>query len=212
MRVLHIDSSMRKERSVSRMLTQLFIDELSGSAGVRIDRLDLAENPPRHITQDFQDALRTRESNRTDTQIELLSESNSLINRLRKCEVMVMGISMYNFSIPSTLKTFLDNIVISGQTFMSDENGDRGLLSGIKAIVINARGGRYDDDEGTTQLDFVVPYIKCILAYIGITDITCIKAGPTQFYGPEAKKLAIETAKEQVIQTVADMRLKPDTL
>lgn len=208
MRVLHIDSSIRKERSVSRMLSQLLIDQLSKAIDITIDRLDLTETPPAHITQDFQNALRTKESQRTVEQVKSLAESKDLIDRVKECDLMIMGVSMYNFSIPSTLKTFIDNIVISGQAFISDENGDRGLISGVKGVVINSRGGKYTEDEGTADFDFVVPYLQSILGYIGITDLTCIKAEPTQYYGPEAKEQAIVQATEEVIRTVVDLKLK----
>ncbi len=208
MRVLHIDSSMRKERSVSRMLSQFLVDRVSGAHEITIDRLDLTENPPPHITQGFQNALRTKESDRTAEQIELLAESSSLIKRIKNCELMVIGVPMYNFSIPSALKTFIDHIVIFGQTFTSDENGDSGLLSGVKAIVINSRGGKYTKEEGTAHFDFVVPYLTSILEYIGITVLTCIKAEPTQYYGPEAKEMAVEKAKKEIIHTVAHLRFK----
>ena len=208
MKVLHINSSMRKERSVSRMLSQLLVDQVSKALEISVDRLDLADNPPAHITQDFQNALRTKESDRTNEQVALLEESKSLINRVKNCDLMVIGVSMYNFSIPSTLKTFIDNIVISGQTFISGENGDKGLVSGVKAVVISSRGGKYNEEEGTAHFDFVVPYLQSILGYIGITELTCIKAEPTQYYGPGAKEQAIAKATEEVIKTVVNLRLK----
>ncbi|MBV6647482.1 MAG: NAD(P)H-dependent oxidoreductase [Cyclobacteriaceae bacterium] len=212
MRVLHIDSSIRKERSVSRMLSQLLVDQVSNALEVTIDRLDLADNPPAHITQDFQNALRIRKADRTNDQVALLEESKNLVDRVKNCDLMVIGVSMYNFSIPSTLKTFIDNIVISGQTFVSDENGDKGLVSGVKAIVINSRGGKYTEDEGTAHFDFVVPYLQSVLGYIGITDLTCIKAEPTQYYGPEAKEQAVAQATEEVIREVVDLKHKNTAL
>ena len=207
MKVLHIDTSLRENKSVSRELTQFFLDQLAAKTKISVDRLDLAKSVPGHMTQQFLDALFTPETNRNPEQLRALSKSEKLIARLFASDLLLIGIPMYNFSIPSHFKTFIDNVVVSGKTFVSDENGDRGLVTGKKAVVITTKGGLYNSEE-TSSMDFVSPYVKTVLAFIGILDITLIDVQPTLYYGPEEEVSAIEAARNRVIETVENLKTK----
>ena len=128
MKILHIDTSIRKDRSVSRELTKHTVTLFRENPNVTVDYLDLNENTPAHINQEFLDAHRTPADGLRMAQHELLSESISMIERIRHTDHNIIGLPMYNFSFPSSFKTFLDNIMISGKTFKNDESGETGLL------------------------------------------------------------------------------------
>ena len=99
-----------------------------------------------------------------------------MIEELRAAETIVIGAPMYNFSISSPLKAWIDQIVRIGKTFSYGSNGPRGLLEMKKVVVITARGGAYEKGTATEAFDFQVPYLRHILGFIGLTDVTFIHA------------------------------------
>ena len=205
MKILHIDTSLRQDRSVSRELTRYTVDLISKGANMEIDRLDLNMDTPNSITQAFLDAHRTPEDDLTLEQQRSLSESNSLIARLRSANLYVIGLPMYNFTFPSCFKTFLDNVMISGKTFKSDANGDVGLLTGKKAVVISSRGGTYDTPD-TAQYDCLTPLVHTTLGYIGIQIIHLFKVEATVFFGEERKNRSIAKARKEIRMMVDQLK------
>ncbi|WP_350290917.1 NAD(P)H-dependent oxidoreductase [uncultured Croceitalea sp.] len=196
MRVLHIDCSARKNNSISRKLSGSFIEKLKdrNSKNLEIDYLDLAENTPKHVTELFTQAMYTSPNELTESMINELAESNSLVDRMQKADLYVIAMPMYNFSVPSNFKAFIDNIVRIGRTFVKTEQGFEGALKNKSVVIISTRGADFNLDIFKDK-DHLEPYLKTVFGYIGITDLNFINVQPIQFFGEEAKEAALLTAE-----------------
>jgi FMN-dependent NADH-azoreductase len=175
--LLHIDSSPL-ESSISRELTREFAKswKAKNPSGTVIDR-NLAANPPKPVDQTWVGAAFTPEGGRTEEQKAALAPSDALIAELEKADEIVIGVAMHNFSIPSTLKLWIDQVVRSGKTFSYGANGPQGLLKGKKATILIASGGVYEAGTPAGALNFVEPYLGAVLGFIGITDVKFVTAG-----------------------------------
>jgi FMN-dependent NADH-azoreductase len=174
--LLHIDSSPL-ESSISRELTREFVKtwKLKNPEGKVIDR-DLTVTAPKPIGQTWIGAAFTPESARTPEQVATLSESDVLIAELEQADEIVIGVAMHNFNIPSVLKLWIDQVVRSGKTFAYGANGAEGKLKGKRVTVAIASGGVYDSGTPAAAMDFVSPYVRSILGFIGITDVRFVTA------------------------------------
>jgi len=205
MKVLHIDSSVRGDWSVSKDLTKHFVQQLLGKfPQAWIDYLDLAAEVPPHPSPIFIRANYTPAEDRTREMEEALMISNSLVNRMRSAEIIVIGIPMHNFSIPSILKAYIDNIVRINETFAMTENGSQGLLTGKKVFIISTRGADFNNEQ-MQPMDQIKPYIKVVFGFMGMEDITYIDASPVQFADLQARAAAIQNAKEKITATIGSL-------
>ncbi|GAB5476088.1 MAG: FMN-dependent NADH-azoreductase [Maribacter sp.] len=204
MNVLHIDSSIRLENSLSRILSKKLVEQLQAKKPITIDRLDLAKDVPPHISNEYAEAMYNQESEQSKETKNVLAYSDGLVQRLEDTQLYVIGLPMYNFSVPSNFKSFIDYIVRSGKTFTADENGYHGLLKNKKVIIICSSGGEYENKQ-TSQMDFARPYVKMILGFIGIEDVTFINVQPTLFYGEEAKEKAMKEAEKRINSIVVNL-------
>ena len=177
--LLHLDSSPL-ESSVSRELTREFVNTWKAShpSGKVVDR-DLAANPPKPLDQAWIYAAFTPEEARQPEQKDLIAYSDQCISELELADEYVIGVAMHNFSIPSVLKLWIDQVVRRGRTFSYGADGPKGLLSGKKATVLVATGGVYDAGTPYAALNFIDPYLRTILGFIGITDVKFVTAGGT---------------------------------
>ncbi|MBU6959773.1 FMN-dependent NADH-azoreductase [Pseudomonas sp. CVAP len=172
-RVLIIESSARQQDSVSRQLTQTFISQWKAAHPAdQITVRDLATHPVPHLDANLLGGWMKPAEQRNDTEQSSLERSNQLTDELLAADVLVMAAPMYNFAIPSTLKAWLDHVLRAGVTFKYTETGPQGLLSGKRAYVLTARGGIY---AGSTS-DHQEPYLRQVMAFIGIHDVTFIHA------------------------------------
>ncbi|TPG85055.1 FMN-dependent NADH-azoreductase [Pseudomonas mandelii] len=172
-RVLIIESSARQQDSVSRQLTQTFISQWqTAHPNDQITVRDLAANPVPHLDINLLGGWMKPAEQRTDIEQVSLERSNQLTDELLAADVLVMAAPMYNFAIPSTLKAWLDHVLRAGVTFKYTDTGPQGLLSGKRAYVLTARGGIY---AGSTA-DHQEPYLRQVMAFIGIHDVTFIHA------------------------------------
>lgn len=158
---------------------------------------DLAKNPLSHLNAERAQAFVTKPDLRSAQQQKLVAESDLLINELKGAEIIVIGLPMYNFGIPSTLKAYIDYIARSGLTFRYTEKGSEGLLTGKKAYIFAARGGLY----AGTPLDSQTEYMKHFLGFIGITDIEFIYAEGLNI-SEASKNAALAAAKQQITDLV----------
>src|SRR5437868_8585126 len=173
MRLLRIDSSARTA-SVTRQLTVKAAEawkENNPDGDVIHRDLSAMQIPP--ITDDWS-ATQLDASKLSPGQRSYLSTSDQLIDELRAADTIVIGAPMYNFSISSPLKGWIDQIVRIGKTFGYGPDGPRGLLEMKKVIVITARGGAYEKGTPREAFDFQEPYLRHILGFIGLTDVTFI--------------------------------------
>ena len=171
--VLIIESSARQQDSFSRQLTQQFIQQWrEAHPGDTITVRDLAMSPVPHLDANLLGGWMKPEAQRSAEEQASLQRSNELTDELLAADVLVMAAPMYNFAIPSTLKAWLDHVLRAGVTFKYTESGPQGLLTGKKAYVLTARGGIY---AGSTA-DHQEPYLRQVMAFVGIHDVTFIHA------------------------------------
>jgi FMN-dependent NADH-azoreductase len=174
--LLHIDSSPLAS-SISRELSAEFVTTWTAAHpdGTVIHR-DLTINPPTPLDAQWISANFTPEEARTPEQRALLAPSDQLIAELNQADEYVFGVAMHNFSIPSTLKLWIDQIARAGHTFSYTSNGPQGLLQNKKATILIATGGTYDAGTPFGAFNFVEPYLKAVLNFLGVTDITFVTA------------------------------------
>jgi FMN-dependent NADH-azoreductase len=177
--LLHLNTSPLAS-SVSRELTREFVSNWKAShpTGQVIDR-DLAANPPKPLDQATIYATFTPEEARQPEQKDLIAYSEEAIAELEKADEYVIGVAMHNFSIPAVLKLWIDQVVRRGRTFSYGAEGPKGLLSGKKATILVATGGVYDAGSPYAAFNFIDPYLRTILGFIGITDVKFVTAGGT---------------------------------
>jgi FMN-dependent NADH-azoreductase len=179
--LLKIDSSPMGERSVSRKLTAEFakIWVETHPDGAVISR-DLATLNIPVVNGDWVAAAYTPEDARTAEQKKALAISDLLIAELQKADEYVIGVPMHNFSIPSTLKLWIDQVVRIGKTTAYSATGLEGLLKGKKVTLLIASGGVYEQGSGREAFNFVTPYLRTVFGFLGITDVHFIAAGGTK--------------------------------
>jgi FMN-dependent NADH-azoreductase len=178
--LLKFDSSPMGEHSISRKLTtQLAESWLKSHPGGTIISRDLTALDIPSIGAQWVAAAYTPEETRTAEQAQLLSISDELITDLQQADEYVFGVPMHNFSIPSTLKLWIDQVVRAGKTFSYSSAGPKGLLTGKKATLLIASGGAYEQGSPSASYNFVTPYLLTVFGFIGITDVTIIAAEST---------------------------------
>ena len=171
--VLIIESSARQQGSFSRQLTQQFVSQWQAAHPAdQVTLRDLALNPVPHLDANLLGGWMKPEAQRNADEQSSLQRSNELTDELLAADVLMLAAPMYNFAIPSTLKAWLDHVLRAGVTFKYTETGPQGLLTGKKAYVLTARGGLY---AGSTS-DHQEPYLRQVMAFIGIHDVTFIHA------------------------------------
>jgi FMN-dependent NADH-azoreductase len=189
--LLHIDSGLFSDASQSNQLSQTFVAEFQqANPETRVIRRDLAASALPHLDAGIVSAFMTPAADRDAGQQEAAARSDQAIAELQQADVLVIGLPMYNFSLPSTLKAWIDHVARAGITFRYTDSGPEGLLQGKQAFILAARGGLYRDNGNDHQ----IPYIKQILAFMGITDVTVIDAEGLNL-GEEPKQQALNGAR-----------------
>jgi FMN-dependent NADH-azoreductase len=174
--LLRIDSSARRN-SVSRQLTSRFIEtwKKDHPKGKVIER-DLAATSLPLITDEWALAVHSDPASLTPAQRETLAISDTLVEELLAADTIVIGAPMHNFTISAPLKAWIDQVVRVGRTVLWRPNGPEGVLKGKKVAVLTSRGGAYRPGTPTAQYDFQERYLRHILGFIGLTDVTFIHA------------------------------------
>lgn len=176
--LLHIDSSPLTESSISRHLSHEFAHQWKQSyPNGKVIARDLIASRLSAIDAERIGAAYIPEDARTLRQKEVLSLSDMLIAELGAADEYVFGVPMHNFSIPSTLKLWIDQIVRVGKTFAYSADGPAGLLKNKKATFIIASGGVYNADTAMASFNFVEPYLRSVFGFLGVTDAMFINAG-----------------------------------
>lgn len=195
-RVLIIESSARQQGSVSRQLTQQFIGQWQVEHPAdQISVRDLATNPVPHLDSNLMGGWMKPAEQRNEVEQFALERSNQLTDELVAADVLVLAAPMYNFAIPSTLKAWFDHVLRAGVTFKYGETGPQGLLTGKRAYVLTARGGIY----AGSPLDHQEPYLRQVLGFVGIHDVTFIHAEGLNMGGDFLEK-GLNQAKAKLAQ------------
>ena len=195
MKLLHIDSSALGANSVSRQLTQQVVDQwVATHPGTDIEYLDLAKHAPSHLSAD---SLGFRMGPNADGQTEVQRHENQvsekLVSQFLAADVIVVGAPMYNFSIPSQLKAWIDRVAQVGRTFKYTETGPQGLAGGKTVIVASSRGGVYSTNPALAGLDHQESYLRTVFGFFGITDVRFVRAEGVAM-GDAAKAKALDAA------------------
>ncbi|MEO8543570.1 MAG: FMN-dependent NADH-azoreductase [Burkholderiaceae bacterium] len=178
MKLLHIDSSIQGAQSASRQLTRAITAQWrSRHAGTEVQYLDLAEDGPSHLSAESlgfrlppsSDAL-------SDAQKRENAVSEALVRQFLAADVVVIGAPMYNFSVPSQLKSWVDRIAQAGRTFTYTDKGPKGLAGGKTVIVALTRGGVYSTSEGGRAMEHQESYLQIVFGFLGITDVRFVRA------------------------------------
>jgi FMN-dependent NADH-azoreductase len=196
MQTLLVINSSPRSNSVSRRLTRHMTDEWKANhPDGRVIERDLAVEALPFLTDAWIQASYTPAADRTPKQRETLALSDELIEEVMTADAMVLGVPMHNFSIPASLKAWIDLITRAGKTFSYGDTGPKGLVpSDKRVLVIVTRGGAYGEG---SPADFQVPYLRHMLAFIGLTDVTVVEAD-RQAFGKDAAEASIHAATERL--------------
>jgi FMN-dependent NADH-azoreductase len=175
--LLHLDSSPL-ESSISRELTREFVKTWKAkNQGGKVIYRDVAAQSPKPVDAAWIGAAYTPDDSRTAEHKAALEHSDELIAELEAADEYVFGVAMHNFSIPATLKLWIDQVARRGRTFAYGANGPEGLLKGKKATILTASGGAYAEGTPAGSFNFADPYLKTVLGFLGVTEVKVIAAG-----------------------------------
>lgn len=172
MNVLRVDASARKEGSVTRQLTDDYLAKLTDAGEVASIVTRDTNEGIKFVSEEWMGANFTDEAKRTDAQKAVLAKSDALVAELEEADLVVIGVPIYNFGVPASLKAWVDMIARARKTFKYTENGPVGLLEGKKAVLVIASGGT----EADSEIDFASRYMKHVMGFIGIHDVEVIAA------------------------------------
>jgi FMN-dependent NADH-azoreductase len=195
--ILHIDSSILGGYSVSRALTtDIIARQLALHPGAQVVRRDLVVDAAMHLSDAHLAVFKGGQVGSAALGQDLAT-GGAYIDDLFAADIIVIGAPMYNFSVPSQLKGWIDRVSVAGRTFKYGANGPEGLVTGKKVFVASARGGVYTGSSPAAGMDFQETYLLGVLAFIGLTDVTVIRAEGLAL-GDDAKAAAITGAKAQI--------------
>ena len=190
--LLYVRTSLYGAQAASSQLAERFVAEWrTRNPGGQVITRDLAADPVPHLTAERFQAFSTRPEERTPEQLAVVEYSDALIEELRAADTIVLAVPMYNFGVPSTLKTYFDHVGRAGVTFRYTSAGPEGLLTGRRAYVFLTRGGIYGGEQDTQA-----PYLRQFLRFIGIESEFVFAQGLA--YGDEARQKSLADAREQI--------------
>ncbi|WP_321347293.1 FMN-dependent NADH-azoreductase [Halopseudomonas oceani] len=197
-KILVVQSSARQDGSLTREYTAQLVNQIqAANPGSWVVTRDLGAEPVPHLDSSLLGGWMKPTDEQTDAEKDAAARSDILIDELLASDIVVIGSSMYNFGIASTLKSWFDHVLRAGRTFKYTENGPVGLTEDRKVYVVTARGGRY----AGTSIDFQEPYVRQLLGFIGIKDVEFINV-EGQALGPEEAAKGRAEA-EEVLAAIA---------
>ena len=201
--LLLVTSSLFGENSKSRQVALDLVQRLQSSdPTLHVRTRDTGAIP--HLTGATLAALMAPADQRNHEQRAAVAFADSLIEEVEAADTLVIAAPMYNFSISSTLKAWIDHLARSGRTFRYTANGPEGLLKNKRVFVVTGRGGVYSEGPARA-MDFQEPYLRAMLAFLGLTDVTFIHIEGLNI-NPQAAALGMSTARAQVAQLAPEMR------
>lgn len=196
-KILHIISSPRGGASVSIQLGNAVVSKIQETYPESIVKeKNLAQHPFPHLEEVHLNAFFTPAESRSAENLAAIQHSDEAIAELQDADIIVIGVPFYNFGVPSTLKAWVDHIARAGVTFQYTEQGPQGLITGKKVYLAVASGGIYSDGPMQTY-DFATPYLKGVLGFLGMTDVTVFRAEGASI--PVVKDTALEKGIESIL-------------
>jgi FMN-dependent NADH-azoreductase len=197
--LLQINASIHADQGQSTQLARRFVELFSRRhPDSRIVVRDLASNAVPHLNAERFAAFLSKPGERSAAQSDVVAYSDALIAELKQADLIVLGLPMYNFGVPSQLKAYFDHIARAGETFRYTASGPLGLLTGKKAYIFAARGGLY----AGTALDTQTHYLRDFLRFVGIEDIEFIYAEGLAI-SPESKASGLARAEAEIERLAA---------
>ncbi|WP_315784507.1 MULTISPECIES: FMN-dependent NADH-azoreductase [unclassified Bradyrhizobium] len=198
--LLHVDSSVLGPHSVSRQVSAAIVARLRQlTPGLEVTYRDVAAEPLLHLSGAHVATMRGGAA--ADPAIEAdITSGQAVLEEFLRADTVVIGAPMYNFSIPSQLKAWIDRIAVAGKTFKYGPNGPEGLAGDKRVIIAISRGGRYGADTPMAAFEHLETYLRGVFSFIGVKDLTFIAADGVQI-GPEQREQALATA----LQTAGDL-------
>lgn len=203
--ILLVESSPRGSESFSHKVAQSVVNDLKARhPEAKVIVRDLASNPPPHVGLPFITGMYAPPEHRTPEQAKAIALSDALIDELFAADTVVMAVPMHNFTLPSTLKAWIDHVARAGRTFNYGAHGPEGLLKGKRAIVVLASGGVYSN-ERMKPFDFVEPYLRTVLGFIGITDVNVVRVegAANSAIGAEKALVAASAQSKQILAHIS---------
>jgi FMN-dependent NADH-azoreductase len=199
MKLLHIDASILAANSVSRQLTRNAVDQwVASHTDTVVDYLDLALSSPSHLSAESLGFRMPATDSTTEGQRRENAISEALVSQFLAADVIVVGAPLYNFSIPSQLKAWIDRIAQVGRTFAYTATGPKGLAGGKTVIVVSTRGGVYSTSEGGRAMEHQESYLQTVFGFLGITDVRFVRAEGVSM-GEEKKAEALAGAAAETL-------------
>ena len=202
MQLLHIDSSVLGPNSASRALSaDIVARQIALHPGINVVRRDLAHDAALHLSSDHLAAWQGGAVSDANLGADL-AKGGAYLDELLAADIIVIGAPMYNFSIPSQLKAWIDRVVVAGKTFRYGADGAEGLLKNKKVFIASSRGNVYAAGSPAAALEHHESYLTGVLSFIGLTDVTVVRAEGLAF-GAEAREAAMRKARENIAAMVA---------
>jgi len=201
MKLLHVDASILGANSASRRLSAAAVERLNkATPGLDIVYRDLAAEPLSHLTGEHLAAAHGAVPESPTVQKDIAASQTALADFLA-ADIIVIGAPMYNFTIPSQLKAWIDRIVIAGKTFKYGPNGAEGLAGNKRVVIAISRGGLYGPGAPAAALEHLETYLRAVFGFIGVTNLEIIVAEGLQI-GPEQREKSMLGA----LQSAAALR------
>jgi len=197
MKLLHIDSSITGDASVSRELTARTVAAwVATHPGTEVQHLDLAAQVVPHLGADAL-GFRTGQAAATDAQRRENALSEALVTQFLAADVVVIGAPLYNFTIPTQLKAWIDRVAQAGRTFAYTAQGPKGLAGGKTVVVALTRGGVYSTSDAGRAMEHQETYLQTVMGFMGITDVRFVRAEGVAM-GPDGKAQALAAAAQDI--------------
>lgn len=206
--VLRISSGLFQESSVSSLLMDELLQAMrADDPHFQLQERNFNTQPVPHLDGAWLQAIMTAPADRSEEQQLKAGYSDGLIAELQAADTIIIGLPMYNFSVPSMLKAWVDHIARVGVTFKYTEQGVVGLLTGKKVVLVAAMGGVHE--EGVS--DFLRPYMKQVMSLIGLDDIEFVSADGLNM-GPERREQGLVAARDQIARLIASHEQRSETM
>ncbi|BEP35470.1 FMN-dependent NADH-azoreductase [Variovorax beijingensis] len=210
MKLLHIDSSILSANSTSRLLTAEIVAAWKAAhPDTTVEYLDLAANAPSHFGADALGIKTGVQAQPTEAQQRENALSEQLVSQFLASDVIVVGAPLYNFSVPTQLKAWIDRLAQIGRTFKYTDKGPVGLAGGKTVIVASSRGGIYSTTEGGQAAEHQESYLKVVFGFFGITDVRFVRAEGVAM-GDATKAAALAAARVDIRAATAEAANQKD--
>jgi len=193
-KVLRISSSISGENSVSALLTDELLQALESRGNtLSVSERNFSQTPIPHVDEQWLQALSTAEQERSPEQQVKVAFSDELIAEVMAADTLIIALPMYNFTVPSMLKAWIDHVARAGVTFAYTQQGPKGLLKDKKVYLVASMGGEHE--AGVS--DYIRPYMKLIMGFLGLTDVEIITASGLNL-GPQQRAAGLDAARSEI--------------